>query len=75
VRSALSLAKNELLSPELVRSRSRYQAAEVIAAVWTESERELQHSNAWDYDDLLSFGVRLLREHPYRLSWIRSRWR
>jgi DNA helicase II / ATP-dependent DNA helicase PcrA len=75
VESALSLAKNELLSPEIIRTRSRYQAAEVIAAVWTESERELRRSNAWDFDDLLAFGVRLLSEHPHRLRWIRSRWR
>jgi DNA helicase-2/ATP-dependent DNA helicase PcrA len=75
VQSALSLAKNELLSPEIVRRRSRYQAAEMIASVWTESERELKRSNAWDFDDLLSFGVRLLREYPHRLRWIRSRWR
>jgi superfamily I DNA/RNA helicase len=67
VQSALSLAKNELLSPQIVRSRSRYQAAEVIVAVWVESERELRSSNALDFDDLLAFGVRLLREHPHRL--------
>ncbi len=30
---------------------------------------------AWDFDDLLAFGVRLLREHPHRLRCIRSRWR
>src|SRR5207237_6987709 len=55
--------------------RSRYQAAELIAVVWTESEQELRRSNAWDFDDLLTFGVRLLREQPHRLHWIRSRWR
>ncbi|HEY2437637.1 MAG TPA: ATP-dependent helicase, partial [Solirubrobacteraceae bacterium] len=75
VQGALSLAKNELLSPDTIRTRSRYQAAELIAAVWAESEQELRRSNAWDFDDLLEFGVHLLREHPYRLHWIRSRWR
>jgi DNA helicase-2/ATP-dependent DNA helicase PcrA len=75
VQSALSLAKNELLSPESIRSRSRYQASELLAVVWAESEQELRRSNGWDLDDLLEFGVRLLREHPHRLHWIRSRWR
>jgi DNA helicase-2/ATP-dependent DNA helicase PcrA len=75
VQSALSMAKNELLSFCDIRSRSRYLAAELIAAVWEESEQELARSNAWDFDDLLAFGVRLLREHPRRLHWIRSRWR
>jgi ATP-dependent DNA helicase UvrD/PcrA len=75
VQGALSLAKNELLTPADIRNRSRYLAAELVAAVWEESERELNRSNAWDFDDLLEFGVRLLREHPHRLQWIRSRWR
>jgi DNA helicase-2/ATP-dependent DNA helicase PcrA len=38
VQSALSLAKNELLSPEAIRSRARYGAAELIAVLWTDSE-------------------------------------
>jgi DNA helicase-2/ATP-dependent DNA helicase PcrA len=75
VQSALSLAKNELLTPAEIRNRSRYRAAGLIAAVWEESERELCRSNACDFDDLLAFTVRLLREHPQRLRWIRSRWR
>jgi DNA helicase II / ATP-dependent DNA helicase PcrA len=75
VQRALSMAKNELLSPDDIRSRSRYLAAELIAAVWEESEQELGRSNAWDFDDLLAFGVRLLRDHPHRLQWVRSRWR
>src|SRR5579859_6807658 len=72
IQRALSMAKNELLTPADIRTRSRYLAAELIAAVWEESERELSRSNAWDFDDLLEFGVRLLREHPHRLQWIRS---
>ena len=75
VQSALSMAKNELLSPAAICSRSNYLGADVIAAVWEESERELRGSNAWDFDDLLVFAVRLLRDHPHRLGWVRSRWR
>ena len=73
-REALSMAKNELLSPAAIRARSNYLAADVIAAVWEESERELRRSNAWDFDDLLVFAVRLLRDHPHQLTWVRSRW-
>src|SRR5436305_277290 len=75
MQNALSLAKNELLTPEDIRQRSRYLAAALVAALWEESERELRRSNAWDFDDLLAFSVRLLREHPHRLGWIRARWR
>lgn len=59
VQSALSLAKNELLSPEAIRSRARYEAAELIAVLWTDSEEELRRSNVWDFDDLLAFGPSL----------------
>jgi DNA helicase-2/ATP-dependent DNA helicase PcrA len=75
VQRALSLAKNELLTPSDIRGRSRYLAADLVAAVWEESELELRSSNAWDFDDLLWFGVRLLRDNPHRLRWIRARWR
>src|SRR5947209_11446594 len=46
VQGALSLAKNELLSPAEIRTRSNYLAADLIAAVWEECERELRSSNA-----------------------------
>ena len=42
--------------------------------MWEESENELRSSDAWDFDDLLLFVVRLLRDHRYWLQWVRSRW-
>src|SRR5436305_6323651 len=44
VQSAIAVAKNELLSPHAIRRRSRYQAAALVAVVWTETERELRRS-------------------------------
>jgi len=75
VQGAIALAKNQLLAPDPYAAGSPHPAAAVIAAVWRECEQELRRSNAWDFDDLLAFAVRLLREHPYRLRWIRYRWR
>ena len=43
--------------------------------MWRESEIELRRCNAFDFDDLLAFAVRLLAEHPHRLAWLRQRWR
>ena len=37
----------------------------LVAAVWRAVERELERCNAWSFDDLLVFAVRLLREHPH----------
>jgi len=75
VLAEISRAKNLLLTPESYeRSAAAHPAAPLIAAVWGESEAELQRSNAMDFDDLLAFAVRLLAEHPHRLTWLRQRW-
>ena len=75
VLAEISLAKNRLLSPDSYQQQARHAAAPLIAAVWRETEIELQRSNAWDFDDLLVCAVRLLAEHPHRLAFYRQRWR
>ena len=55
VLAEISLAKNRLLSPESYEQHARHTAAPLIAAVWRETEIELQRSNAWDFDDLLAY--------------------
>ena len=75
VLAEISLAKNRLLSPDSYQQQARHTAAPLIAAVWREAEIELQRSNAWDFDDLLTHAVRLLAEHPHRLAFYRQRWR
>ena len=75
VLAEISLAKNRLLSPDSYQQQARHAAAPLIAAVWREAEIELQRSNAWDFDDLLTHAVRLLAEHPHRLAFYRQRWK
>src|SRR6516164_1578354 len=75
VLAEISLAKNRLLSPDSYQQQARHTAAPLIAAVWREAEIELQRSNAWDFDDLLTQAVRLLAEHPHRLAFYRQRWK
>ena len=75
VLAEISLAKNRLLSPDSYEQAARHTAAPLIAAVWREAEIELQRSNSFDFDDLLTFAVRLLAEHPHRLAFYRQRWR
>ncbi len=74
VQSSISLAKSRLLDPASYLAGSEDPAAQLVAAVWRESQLELKRSNAFDFDDLLVFAVRLLREHPFRRRWLRSRW-
>ena len=75
VLAEISLAKNRLLSPDSYEQHARHTAAPLIAAIWRETEIELQRSNSFDFDDLLAYGVRLLAEHPHRLAFYRQRWR
>jgi DNA helicase-2/ATP-dependent DNA helicase PcrA len=75
VLAEISRGKNLLLTPESYERSAVHPACPLIAAVWRESEAELQRSNAFDFDDLLAFAVRLLAEHPHRLTWLRQRWR
>src|SRR6516165_2967016 len=75
VLAEISLAKNRLLSSDTYEQAAGHTAAPLIAAVWRELEVELQRSNAWDFDGLLTFAVRLLAEHPHRLAFYRQRWR
>ena len=67
VLAEISRAKNQLLSPESYEQSARHPGAPLIAAVWRESERELQRCNALCFDDLLANAVRLLSEHPHRV--------
>ena len=72
----IALAKNRLLDPDGLRARPLATAPRaLVAAVWRASELELERCNAWSFDDLLVFAVRLLREHPHRLAHLRRRWR
>jgi len=71
----ISLAKNRLWTPEHYLEHSRHPLAALIAAVWTEADAELRVSNAFDFDDLLVYAIRLLAEYPQLLAHYRSRWR
>ena len=75
VLAEISRAKNLLLSPESYERSAQHPGTPLIAALWRESERELQRCNALCFDDLIAFAVRLLSEHPHRLAWLRQRWR
>src|SRR4051794_6651468 len=70
----ISVAKNRLRGPETFGPPAAPAAGPLIAAVWRACERELARCNAWSFDDLLVFAVRLLREQPQRLTHLRARW-
>ena len=75
VLGEISMAKNRLLTPDRYARAGRHPAAPLVAAVWDAVDVELQRSNAFDFDDLLLYTVRLLVDNPHRLAFIRQRWR
>jgi DNA helicase-2/ATP-dependent DNA helicase PcrA len=70
----ISLAKNRLWNPDHYAQQSGHPLAPLIAAVWRETDAELKASNAFDFDDLLVHGVRLLAEYPTLQAHYRTRW-
>ncbi len=74
LQALLSLAKSRLEDPDRCADAGE-PADRLVATVWRESELELRRSNAFDFEDLIWFSVRLLREHRLRARWIRRRFR
>ena len=70
----VSLAKNRLWFPDHYEQHSSHPLAPLIAQVWREAEDELRQSNAFDFDDLLIYAVRLLSEFPQLLAHYKQRW-
>ncbi len=70
----LSRAKNRLLTPDAHEHTASHPAAQLVAELWRASDAELERCNAFCFDDLIAYAVRLLREHPSRLAWLRRRW-
>jgi DNA helicase-2/ATP-dependent DNA helicase PcrA len=62
VHAAISAAKNDLLGPTQMPTRSYRE--EVVARVYAVYETLLRTNNAVDFDDLLFWGAKLLRENP-----------
>lgn len=62
VSSAISVAKNEMLTPEDYASAADYPFQKSVAAIYAEYERFKNAASALDFDDLLLAAVRLLRD-------------
>ncbi len=71
VSSAISSAKNQLISPEEFASTTHYPFQQQVAAIYSRYEILRKEAGALDFDDLLLEAVRLLRDQPT----IRETWR
>lgn len=70
VESAISKAKNEGKDPEDLAADAYYPQQKQIAEVYAEYEKERQKADAVDFDDLLLYVAKLLRQRKdIRLKW------
>lgn len=76
VLSAISSAKDELISPEQyeLRAQGDY-TKEIYARCYREYEKRLRDSNALDFDDLICKTIQLLEENEEILSYYQNRFR
>lgn len=71
VSSAISTAKNQLLTPEDFRATANYPFQRSVAEIYANYETARKAAGALDFDDLLIEVVRLLSDTPE----IRDKWR
>jgi DNA helicase-2/ATP-dependent DNA helicase PcrA len=71
VSSAISNAKNELVSPEEFANTSHYPFQQAVAKIYAVYEKMRVEAGALDFDDLLIETVRLFRDQPD----VRNKWR
>ena len=64
VQSAISWAKNSLISPEQYEPRRGSPLGQIVAKVYPAYQKKLLESGAVDFDDLLLHVANLLRENP-----------
>ncbi|WP_165226382.1 ATP-dependent helicase [Aquisphaera insulae] len=64
VEAIISRAKNDLVSPQVLRRRARDEADALAAKAFAAYEEKLRACSAVDFDDLLVHVVTILKEHP-----------
>jgi DNA helicase-2/ATP-dependent DNA helicase PcrA len=64
VEAAISRAKNDLVSPQLLRTRARDERDVLTARAFEAYEEKLRACSAVDFDDLLIHVVAILKDHP-----------
>jgi len=75
LRSAISGAKNALVSPEEYAKLAMDPLSKAASAVYDQWERTLRDANAVDFDDLLVLPVRVLQQNPDRVEAYRERFK
>jgi DNA helicase-2/ATP-dependent DNA helicase PcrA len=75
VQSAISKAKNQLLSPEQYARKPHDFFGGIVAGVYPVYEKRLRDANAFDFDDLLYWPALALKNDPELRAELDSRFR
>jgi DNA helicase II / ATP-dependent DNA helicase PcrA len=75
IQSAISEAKNSLVTPLEYQRLAMDPFSKAVGAIYTSLGESLARANAVDFDDLLVLPVRMLQQHPDRLTHYRHRFR
>jgi DNA helicase II / ATP-dependent DNA helicase PcrA len=75
IQSAISEAKNKLISTAEYDTLAMDPFSKAVGAVYRSLGEALQLANAVDFDDLLVLPVRVLQQNPERLAQYRGRFR
>ena len=74
VQAQISMAKNQLISPEQFSHTAEGFRDEKIAEIYSQYQEDLHKSNALDFDDLLLKPLQLFQEHPHRLEYYQNQY-
>jgi DNA helicase II / ATP-dependent DNA helicase PcrA len=75
VDSAISRAKNDLVTPEIMSKRAGDHVQAVTAKVYARYQERLRAASAVDFDDLLVHLVTILKKHPDVRAQLDARFR
>lgn len=75
IHSAISRAKNELLTPDKFEANAKDFFDQTVARIYRKYQQLLNQNNALDFDDLLMRTTIALREHPDVLAELQDRFR
>ncbi len=73
IRSKISGAKNELMSPKEYEKYAATTFEEVVVKVYEHYEQKLKSNNSFDFDDLLIKPIELFHSHPEILKKYQER--
>ena len=75
IRSKISGAKNELLSPSEYEKYAMTEFEQIVVKVYEKYDTKLKRNNSVDFDDLLMLPIILFRQYPHILAQYQERFK